>query len=63
MKTLNLLSKSDMKKIMGGSQDEGGCLDRGCTKDSECGGNCPKCVEVNPTWGTTCATSSSETLG
>ena len=58
MKKLNLLSKAEMKKVMGGSTEPvGGCLDRGCTKDSDCGGNCPKCVEVNPTWGTTCATS------
>ncbi len=61
MKTLNLLSKAEMKRILGGVEEldnsEGGCLDRGCTKDSECGGNCPKCIEVNPTWGTICATS------
>ena len=48
MKKINLLSKAEMKKVMGGNEvDPGTCHDGTCSKDSDCKeGMCPKCVPM-----------------
>ena len=55
-----VLTRSQLKNVLGGTNiplTQGGCLSKGCSSDSDCGGNCPKCVNVNPTYGNICATS------
>ncbi|SFW66210.1 hypothetical protein SAMN02927921_03096 [Sinomicrobium oceani] len=72
LKALNLnaeelLTRAQMKAILGGSNGSGGnggsggfnCSVPGqkCTSDSECGGNCPKCVKIPQQDYSICATS------